>query len=368
MTGGGDKESMKFGILNTSKMNVSSIKNGGFEYAELPIELLDERLKEVEEFDGINLSGVMVSLKNLDETKLLADLERAQATGAKYLLIETIGVQEEKLSSIIGKCVDKLSQVDIEIYIENGVIGDELKGYAYGPYSLASDLQKLVDEYNSLLRKDMFGISLNFGYMNLISKNYRSEIYLARKNLKHIHINDNDAIHNDRQMPYTFTRGRGQITTDWLRSIGELIRMKYQGWMIFDTVGLWDRSPIELHESFMRLLKSVADEWLMQYHLEDEVLDNPDKKLILFGSGAMMKNYLDYFGEKYPPAFAVDNSKAKWGTTSYGVPVEAPEKIMEIPENERTVLLCCGYYTEIGDQLKQMGVEYRDYIDFYFWV
>ena len=358
---------MKFGILNTSKMNVSSIKNGGFEYAELPIELLDERLKEVEELDGINLSGVMVSLENLDETKLLADLKRAQATKAKYLLIETIGVQEEKISSIIEKCADKISQLDIEIYIENGVVGDEFNGFCYGPYSQASELQKLVDECNHLVHKEMFGISLNFGYMNLISKNFRSEIYLARRSLKHVHINDNDATHNDRQMPYTFTRGRGQITTDWLRSIGELIRMRYSGWMIFDTVGLWNRSPGELHESFIRLLRSVADEWLMQYHLEDEVLNNPDRKLILFGSGVMMKNYLDYFGEKYPPAFAVDNSKGKWGTKAYGVPVEAPEKILEIPENERTVLLCCGYYTEIGDQLRKMGVEYRDYIDFYFW-
>ena len=252
MTGGGDKESMKFGILNTSKMNVSSIKNGGFEYAELPIELLDERLKKLEELDGIKLSGVMVSLKNLDETKMLVDLERAQAAGAKYLLIETIGVQEEKLSSIIGKCADKLSQVDIEIYIENGVIGDELKGYAYGPYSLASDLQKLVDEYNSLLCKDMFAISLNFGYMNLISKNYRSEIYLARKNLKHIHVNDNDAIHNDRQMPFTFGRCE-EDGVNWGEFAKALHEIGFDGTLSFETFLTMNSFPNSTKEQVLKL-------------------------------------------------------------------------------------------------------------------
>lgn len=357
---------MRFGILNTENMNILSIKNGGFEYVELSSDLLDTKLKEINVLNGTALSGVTVPLEKLDEAKFLSELEKSEAAGATYLLVETIGAREETLSAMVQKNADKIAKFKIEIYIENGVVGDEFNGFCYGPYSQASELQKLVDECNHLVHKEMFGISLNFGYMNLISKNFRSEIYLARRSLKHVHINDNDATHNDRQMPYTFTRGRGQITTDWLRSIGELIRMRYSGWMIFDTVGLWHRSPGELHESFIRLLRSVADEWLMQYHLEDEVLNNPDRKLILFGSGVMMKNYLDYFGEKYPPAFAVDNSKGKWGTKAYGVPVEAPEKILEIPENERTVLLCCGYYTEIGDQLRKMGVEYRDYIDFYF--
>ena len=114
------------------------------------------------------------------------------------------------------------------------------------------------------------------------------------------------------------------------------------------------------------MLHAIVKEWQDQFTFVERVLNKPDKKLILFGAGQMLWDYMDTIGDKYPPYFAVDNGKMRWGTKVCGVDVKAPSAILDVSAEERNVVICCMYYDAISAQLKAMGVEHSEFQDRYF--
>ena len=83
-------------------------------------------------------------------------------------------------------------------------------------------------------------------------------------------------------------------------------------------------------------------------------------------TGRMALNYMQNWGDKYPPAFLVDNNSEIHGQERWGIPVKSPDEILKVPESERNVWICNMYYDAIGAQLDSMGVEYRCYWDHYY--
>ena len=81
---------------------------------------------------------------------------------------------------------------------------------------------------------------------------------------------------------------------------------------------------------------------------------------------AMAKTYLDQWEEKYPPAFLIDNNSEIWGVVRGGYEIKSPEAILEIPEDERIVLICNMYYDAVAKQLNEMGVRYDYFWDQYY--
>ena len=79
-----------------------------------------------------------------------------------------------------------------------------------------------------------------------------------------------------------------------------------------------------------------------------------------------MNTYLKKWGEKYPPFFLVDNNASTWGKYFGPYKIQAPESILEIPEKERTVIICTMYYDAIEKQLDGMGVSYQCFWDQYY--
>ena len=93
------------------------------------------------------------------------------------------------------------------------------------------------------------------------------------------------------------------------------------------------------------------------------------KKIILFGSGMMFEDYMKKWGSRYRPAFLVDNDENKWGRSRMGIEIREPEKILEIPEEKRHLIICSFYYKEIEKQLLEMGItEYRVYVQKLEWI
>ncbi len=94
----------------------------------------------------------------------------------------------------------------------------------------------------------------------------------------------------------------------------------------------------------------------------EEALENVcyDRQIILFGTGRYFDVYMDRYGEKYVPEYAVDNSKDKWGTRKRGVEIKDPAVLKETDLRKKFIVLCCKDYAPIADQLRQMGeVDYR---------
>lgn len=93
------------------------------------------------------------------------------------------------------------------------------------------------------------------------------------------------------------------------------------------------------------------------------------KKIILFGAGLMYEDYMKKYGNKYRPAFLVDNDESKWGRFRRGIEICNPEAILEIPEEKRKIIICSYYYKEISKQLEDMGVhDYKVYVQEVDWI
>lgn len=362
---------MLSGVQYTASLNLEAIADGGFLYAEIPYRLIEkEKLPTYEKKEGTKrtllVSGLTYPLQEVTPDKLYELLEACKQYRGNYIVLETMNCKPGIWETLLEECAVMLADYNIPIFIENGCDGEDGAGYIHNAYSDVANLIKMVEYGNRLCERPLIGICYNIGYGNLLVKNIAGQLYQCREYLCMIHANDNGGVKNDKQMPYTFTRGRGVLVTDWYHIIGELIRMDFQGWMIFDTDGLFGRCPKGLQTQFVRLLHSLVGAWEEEYSFEKRVLDKPGKKRILFGAGQMLADYMRVFGEKYPPAFAVDNGQARWDTEMFGVMVKNPQEILKVPKEERNVVICCMYYDSIATQLRDMGVEFEEFHDRYY--
>ena len=107
------------------------------------------------------------------------------------------------------------------------------------------------------------------------------------------------------------------------------------------------------------------------YHkkLFDIFKDVKEKQIILFGAGMMFEDYMNKYGDRYRPAFLVDNDKSKWGRARMGLPIKEPQAILELSKDKRKVIICSYYYKEIEEQLQNMGIkEYSIYTQEKEWI
>lgn len=346
------------------KLQIDSVKEAGFSYVELCYsEVKDADLTDI----GTGISGTVIRAEELLKEDASAILQFMQEKGGGYLVLDTRNFTDsDRLDQWVEQNREALQESPYPIWLENGYYLTEEGTYQCSRYSELSFLKASVNKYNQLCgSEEKFGLCLNVGYVNVTGKNIRTFVEESIGILKLVHVNDNDGFHDDHQMPLTFTTGRGTRSTDIFRLIGALSRNNFKGWIVFDTEGLFERCPVCLQESFLRLMHRLFEEWEDQMLLEKK-LDVPRRQLILFGTGRMAYNYMCEWAGKYPPAFMVDNNSSLWGQSFYGVPIRKPEAILEVPEDQRNVFICNQYYGPVGEQLTQMGVAYQIYNNNYY--
>ena len=350
---------MQIGIQYQSKLMPEAAEEIGFSHIEIPYEYCGC-------VDVSNVSGVVLNIKDISEDIFLNAIEWVKKYHAQYLLIDTQDVPEDiAFRAIIKSTVSKIREAGITIYVENGYVYKDGRYYCCA-FSEASQLKQMIEDYNVLCEGDYFGSAVNVGYANLLGKNMRVMIGELGNTIKLIHANDNDGRNNLHQMPYTFAAGRGTWpTTDWFRIIGSLVRLEYDGWIVFDVQGLIARIPKQLQKSMLRNLWAITNAWKEEFRIRER-LNQPGKQLILFGAGKMVQNYLECWGEEFPPAYLVDNNSKIWGEKRLGYEVKSPNCILEIPKEERNVWICNQYYDPIGEQLSRMGISYHCYYDHFY--
>lgn len=81
-----------------------------------------------------------------------------------------------------------------------------------------------------------------------------------------------------------------------------------------------------------------------------------EKKLILFGSGKFTEKFLFQFPDDYEVYAIVDNNCSKWGTFMEGIPIQSPDILRDIPEDERHIIICIKGYNGVVNQLRNMGI------------
>lgn len=81
----------------------------------------------------------------------------------------------------------------------------------------------------------------------------------------------------------------------------------------------------------------------------------PGWKIILFGTGAYFEKYMNCYGEKFKPAYAIDNNVQNHGSSKNGVKIYAPDKLKEENSDNVLVILCGMKYESMREQLLAIG-------------
>ncbi len=314
--------------------------------------------------DGFNV--VSAVWNPVSDGELSAEvIERLHNAGVRCIVTETTGIESaEALRGYLDGVMPLIRSHELLIAIENSSVSVR-NAYTYGAFSDAERLKTAVYALREAYGCDNIGICVDIGKANLLGINLKTIVSECADELLVMHINDNDGINDVAQMPFTFTTGRGERSTDFVRFVGVLCKIDFDGYIIFNTRGVWNRTPQPLHAGMTRLLEAIAAEWETIF-IQRELLNQPGKKLILFGSGQMFVDYMATFGDSLKPEFVLDNNEEIWGIEYLGVPIKAPKDVLEIPPQERNVWICNMRYDVIGAQLTEMGVEYRCFSDKYF--
>lgn len=355
---------MRICIQYQAGMKYEQLTEAGFDCIEY------RYTEEAEEHDpiedcGCPIAGLTVSPEMLRKAGFAQVLHRTLALAASYLVIETVGIQDGAvLYAFLEPHLEEIRRSGVRVYIENGYHRRSGGQMVRDDFSESSMLNGLIDQLNLQSQGASFGICFHVGHANLLSQNAGAMIEEFGSRIALLHACDNDGIHDFDQLPYTFTKGRGELVTDWYGMIGTLARCHFHGSVVFSLTGLFCVSPQQLHPVWYELLVAIGQEWKQILEL-DIYLAEKDCR-ILFGAGRMFRNYMKVWGEEYPPIFTVDNNRELWGEKQLGIEIRSPQAILEYTKEERNVFLCNMYYEPMERQLAEMGIESKRYNNQYF--
>lgn len=349
--------------------NIGMLKNvqeSGFQNIELTLEGMEAFAASGYDMrmGGIQIISIKESLVQTSRERWERILDYAQQYRISCIVIETKGVKTVgALPEWIVASASRIRQMNIRLCVENGYF-QENGHFVRNNTCDSHELLNRIHAWNRQMGHNCIHIALNIGYANLFGYNIGAMIEELMNDIILLHVNDNDGIHDMHQLPYSFTSGRGRLSTGWYKIVWSLTKIRYDGAFLFDVDGLLANTPEGLVTDMMKLTYAIYEEWERQLHIEN-ALGQAGKTLVLFGAGQIFRNYMAVWGKEYPPAFCVDNNPEIWGEIRCGIEVKQPEAILEIPPEERNVWICNLYYRQITEQLRQMGVTARWFDDQY---
>ncbi|MCR4909258.1 MAG: hypothetical protein K5985_10555 [Lachnospiraceae bacterium] len=337
-------------------------------------EKLNGQLLSKSGFDGVSVDLAGTGRPGADMTALAFRIpwktlgETALPDNCEILVVDTCSLTEREEAKQLEEKLREHSREyalrGLTVCIENGVAYRSGR-YVRGFYDDTAALTAASDRLNSGDSGRLFAAAFNIAYSNLLGQNPADELEALGDRLKVLYISDNDAMGDYRQLPYTFTRGRGILSTDWVGIIRAIVLLSFDGLLVADIPGTVENTPAELLPAMLELMRAVFR------HMEDqlnisEAFSEPGKTLVIFGTGNMFRNYMRLWGKTAKPAFAVDNNSKLWGERKEGIEIRPPEAILEIPPEKRNVWICNIHFPEIKEQLKEMGIESRRLEEWYF--
>jgi len=260
------------------------------------------------------------------------------------------------------------------------------------PYDVCPDDEKLLNKkvaklrfYHQLMNLKVYGKDhkLGFGKQGLINRFYLvlSQFYsmksLAKKLDKALHLYT-----NEESSDVAFFTGGGMPKILSAKFFEDTVLMDFENRKVPAPVGYKDYLFATLGGDYMKFPpleerqpkhKGIYDPE-MPYTKYQNMLCNmfddiKGKQIVLWGSGFMFEDYMKKYGDKYRPAYLVDNDKNKWGRSRMGIEIKAPEELLKIPAEKRKLIICSYYYKEIEKQLEEMGIsEYKVYVQKMEWI
>ncbi|MSS10458.1 sugar phosphate isomerase/epimerase [Clostridium sp. WB02_MRS01] len=288
--------------------------------------------------------------------------------GSPYLVMHplelafVLGSADEKKINLeyFESLAEEARRHDVMICIEN--MPYRRAGRVWeGACSEARKTVEYIDILNKKAGEERFGACFDVGHANVLGKNLREEVRALGSHLKVLHIHDNDGVTDSHQLPYSFSDARtGLCSTDWSGFLLGLREISFEGVLSFETYRSFTSFPGVLQDSLLQFLYRIGANFSYVICFNQLLDQMGSKKKILFGAGRMFDVYMRENGKKHPPVFAVDNNASLWGTEKLGIPICNPETILDVPEDERIVILCNAFYEEIAKQLNDMGINHYE--------
>ena len=313
----------------------------------------------------IKLSQMNVSMVKAPHLKI--DSKRSDLLELLYELIN----QSIQICSKVGSRIliipflfgsDDLGKYQriVEAAITNNVLllfENKCKDYnghfVRGEFSDPFEAKKLLDKINDLAGKNCCGLCLDIAVLNACGQDPYNYIMAMKQYIRAVRLRDSGSILLGSNIPFGINQ-KGLCTTDWRGVFRGLRQIAYHGIMVMDVSDTIQAYPYILRDEILQLSAKTAGYIEWQIGLEQKIMKY--KNIVLFGAGRMCINYLDNYGEKYPPLFTCDNNSELWGTDVRGLPVKNPDMLKEIPEGTG-VFICNMYYEEIRNQLTDMGIQ-----------
>lgn len=231
--------------------------------------------------------------------------------------------------------------------------------FVRGELSDAYTLRRFVEELNKRTGDARFGICMDIGVCNICGQKQFDFATALGDKIKAVIIRENNGISDSAMIPFSIA-DRNVAGIDWNSLIRGLRTIDFDGELICDFTHSQIVLTRLLSQDLLLYAKKMIDFIVWQISME-RVIKKYDKR-VMFGAGNMFSNYMKCYGEAYPPLFTCDNNRSLWGTVVDGIEVKNPEELRNIPE-DCVIFLCNTYYSEIEEQLREMGIQNK--IEYY---
>lgn len=285
-------------------------------------------------------------------------IETCKKANAKNIVIQPLfaGIAKQdmwKENHCYYKELGKIAQEnDICILLENQCV---YKGerFVQGTCSSPFEASEWIDTLNKEFGDEVFGFCLDTCAGTLCRQDVGVMAFEMGDRLKAVLLRESDRFHEMSGLPF-MGRGKDGDCTDWFGIMKGLRKIDFDGTLILDAGDTLRNLSHLLHPYLYPLMRSVADYIGWQVELEKRIKRHSQR--VLFGAGNMCRNYMEYYGEKYPPLFICDNNPKLWGTRIYGIEIKSP-KVLKTLSKDCGVIICNVFYQEIAKQLREMGIE-----------
>lgn len=243
----------------------------------------------------------------------------------------------------------KLAQVNhVSILLENQC--SNINGHlGRGMCADVDFTSRLIDALNQEFHYEIFGFCLDTGACSLCGQDMGAMVVGLGGRLKGVLLRKCAHVCEKSWLPSISGNNM-----EWLGLIRGLRKIDYDGLLIMDAGDTLQAFSHLLRLQMYPVIKSVTDFFCWQISMEQQIKNSSAR--VLFGAGKMCRNYLEYYGQLYPPLFICDNNSGLWGTKIGDLDVRPPGDLQKLSDH-CSIIICNVFYQEIADQLKSMKIE-----------
>lgn len=187
-----------------------------------------------------------------------------------FKLARELGSEEaewEKTEAFLHTLAPIAKKLGITICIEN-IYTDMGRHIVEGPCCNARKAAMRIDRMNDRYGAEVLGFCFDTGHANLVGIDFEDFLTILGDRIKILHIHDNDGISDLHQVPFTFSRDRGNhASTDWAGFIRGLANIKFDGVLSFETAPALSVFPKEMKSHTLQFIADIGK------YFADEICD-----------------------------------------------------------------------------------------------